>query len=68
MFDALGWAKRGPTGIIGTNIVDAKATAAAIAADFAAGAIPDLTADKAGLQGLLAALPANKRAQVQEEV
>lgn len=33
-----GWLKRGPTGIIGTNLTDAEETVAALAADRAAGA------------------------------
>lgn len=33
----VGWAKRGPTGVIGTNKADAKATAARMAEDRAAG-------------------------------
>ncbi|GMF33313.1 unnamed protein product [Phytophthora fragariaefolia] len=32
-----GWVKRGPTGIIGTNIVDARETVSCIVEDFAAG-------------------------------
>lgn len=34
---AVGWCKRGPTGLIGTNSLDAKATVAAMLADRAAG-------------------------------
>ncbi len=34
-----GWCKRGPTGLIGTNSLDAKATVAAMLADRAAGAV-----------------------------
>lgn len=37
---AVGWIKRGPTGILGTNKRDAAETAAAIVADFEAGALP----------------------------
>ncbi|KAG5191717.1 hypothetical protein JKP88DRAFT_259505 [Tribonema minus] len=35
-----GWARRGPSGIIGTNILDAKFAAAALAEDAASGALP----------------------------
>lgn len=34
-----GWAKRGPTGIIGTNLVDADDTLASLAEDLAQGAL-----------------------------
>jgi len=39
-----GWLKRGPTGIIGTNIPDARETVAAIIEDKAAGALPPIAA------------------------
>ena len=41
-----GWLKRGPTGIIGTNIPDAKETAKAVMSDIEAGLLP---ADRDGL-------------------
>ena len=37
---AAGWIKRGPSGIIGTNILDARAAADALAEDVAAGELP----------------------------
>ncbi len=37
---AVGWIKRGPTGILGTNKRDAEETVACLAEDLAAGAIP----------------------------
>jgi ferredoxin/flavodoxin---NADP+ reductase len=37
---AVGWIKRGPTGILGTNKRDADETAACLAEDLAAGALP----------------------------
>jgi ferredoxin--NADP+ reductase len=40
---AVGWIKRGPTGILGTNKRDAAETAASIVADFLAGALPEPT-------------------------
>jgi ferredoxin--NADP+ reductase len=39
----VGWIKRGPTGIIGTNRKDANETARALLADLAAGAREDAT-------------------------
>jgi len=47
-----GWLKRGPSGIIGTNIPDAKETAGAILADVAAAALPAVTAPAPGIDGL----------------
>lgn len=44
-----GWAKRGSVGIIGSNIIDAKETAAAILMDVAQSAEPGKTADPAQL-------------------
>ena len=35
-----GWVKRGPTGIIGTNVVDAEQTAGCVVEDVASGAVP----------------------------
>ena len=37
-----GWCKRGPTGIVGTNIPDAKETVASIMKDAEAGALPSI--------------------------
>jgi ferredoxin--NADP+ reductase len=37
---AVGWIKRGPTGILGTNKRDADETVARLAEDLAAGALP----------------------------
>jgi ferredoxin--NADP+ reductase len=37
---AVGWIKRGPTGILGTNKRDAEETVARLAEDLAAGALP----------------------------
>ncbi|MFO1030940.1 MAG: FAD-dependent oxidoreductase [Planctomycetota bacterium] len=50
---AVGWCKRGPTGLIGTNSLDAKATVEAMKADFAAG--QTLQPRQADFQKLLAA-------------
>ena len=41
---AVGWIKRGPSGVIGTNKKDAQETVNAIFEDLAAGLIPDLAA------------------------
>jgi len=43
-----GWLKRGPSGIIGSNIPDAKETAAAILEDRASGVLPTPTATGGG--------------------
>ncbi len=43
---AVGWAKRGPTGLIGTNKPDSVATVDAIASDFSGKAEPPRTAPK----------------------
>ena len=43
-----GWVKRGPTGIINTNIVDARETVAAILEDAAQGKLPVLAAPASG--------------------
>jgi ferredoxin--NADP+ reductase len=37
---AVGWIKRGPTGILGTNKRDAEETVACLAEDLATGALP----------------------------
>ena len=34
-----GWVKRGPTGIVGSNVADARETAAAVLEDLAAGGV-----------------------------
>lgn len=49
-----GWAKRGPSGVIGTNKGCAKETVAALFADFDSGALPDPRGDRRGLDRLLA--------------
>ncbi len=41
----VGWAKRGPTGLIGTNSPDSKATVESLVADLAARSAPALDAD-----------------------
>ena len=46
-----GWAKRGPTGVIGTNRSDAAETAASIIAD--AGDLPEPVADPDSIRQLL---------------
>ena len=53
----VGWAKRGPSGLIGTNRADSVATVAAMLEDFKAGRLPgrDVDADPACLPRLLAA-------------
>ena len=38
---AVGWIKRGPTGILGTNKRDAEETVAGLVADLRAGALPE---------------------------
>jgi len=43
---AVGWIKRGPSGVIGTNKKDAQETVDAILADLEAGKIPDRTANR----------------------
>ena len=43
----VGWAKRGPTGLIGTNSPDSKATVAAMLEDVANTTAPALAADDA---------------------
>ncbi len=41
----VGWAKRGPSGVIGTNKPDSVATVAALVADIAEGLLPGATGD-----------------------
>ncbi|CAM9106806.1 unnamed protein product [Discosporangium mesarthrocarpum] len=48
-----GWARRGPSGIIGTNIADAKSVVAAITEDAINGAIPGMDRTLPGCKGLL---------------
>jgi NADPH-dependent glutamate synthase beta subunit-like oxidoreductase len=49
-----GWLKRGPTGIIGTNLTDAEETVASMAQDYATIArAPEAAPGRAGLQQLL---------------
>lgn len=40
-----GWAKRGPTGIVGTNIVDAKETVSSVLEDLSSGLLQDKGVD-----------------------
>lgn len=54
-----GWLKRGPSGIIGTNIVDAKGTVAAIAEDVRLGHIKGLDQPRSGWSGLPPAVRAS---------
>ena len=42
LYDDVYALRAGPSGIIGTNIIDAKATAADVAADVATGSLPQL--------------------------
>ncbi len=52
---AVGWIKRGPTGILGTNKRDAEETVARVAEDLASGALPGPpNADREQLDRLLA--------------
>ena len=48
-----GWAKRGPSGVIGTNKGCAKETVAALLADFDSGALADPRGDRRALNRLL---------------
>ena len=50
---AAGWVKRGPTGIIGTNITDAKETVSSIVADVESGRLALKEHDEADLSSLL---------------
>lgn len=50
---ASGWLKRGPTGIIGTNITDAKETVNSIIADVDAGMLPMQPESSDELESLL---------------
>jgi ferredoxin--NADP+ reductase len=53
---AVGWIKRGPSGVIGTNKKDAQETVDNLFADLEAGGIPDaeLVADRGSIETLLA--------------
>jgi ferredoxin--NADP+ reductase len=51
---AVGWIKRGPTGILGTNKRDAEETVECLAEDLRAGALPSPeSSDRAQLDALL---------------
>jgi ferredoxin/flavodoxin---NADP+ reductase len=51
---AVGWIKRGPSGVIGTNKKDAQETVANVLADLHAGRIPPEAADPAAVESWLA--------------
>jgi ferredoxin--NADP+ reductase len=53
---AVGWIKRGPSGVIGTNKKDAQETVDKLFADLEAGKVPDpeLAADRGAIESLLA--------------
>jgi ferredoxin/flavodoxin---NADP+ reductase len=51
---AVGWIKRGPSGVIGTNKKDAQETVANLLADLHAGRIPPEAADPAAVESWLA--------------
>jgi ferredoxin--NADP+ reductase len=50
----VGWIKRGPSGVIGTNKKDAQETVDAIFADLAAGAVPEREPAEPGIEEMLA--------------
>jgi ferredoxin--NADP+ reductase len=50
---AVGWIKRGPTGILGTNKRDAEETVSRVAEDLRAGALPEPDADTGAIEALL---------------
>ena len=52
-----GWARRGPSGIIGTNLIDASDVAAAVAADAAARPLGPARPGRAALKTALAGAP-----------
>ena len=58
-----GWLKRGPSGIIGTNIPDARETVGCLLEDAAAGLLPAVAAGEPGMDGMLALLYARGRSQ-----
>jgi ferredoxin/flavodoxin---NADP+ reductase len=51
---AVGWIKRGPTGILGTNKRDAEETMSCLAEDLRAGTLPEPPKDREQLDALLA--------------
>jgi ferredoxin/flavodoxin---NADP+ reductase len=51
---AVGWIKRGPSGVIGTNKKDAQETIDALFADLAAGKVPEREPVEPGIEELLA--------------
>lgn len=56
-----GWLKRGPTGIIGTNLVDAEETVECLAADASSpGRLPRVEQQPAGSEGLARLLDAQR--------
>jgi ferredoxin--NADP+ reductase len=50
----VGWIKRGPTGILGTNKRDAEETVSRLVEDLAAGALPEPAEDADAIEALLA--------------
>jgi ferredoxin/flavodoxin---NADP+ reductase len=50
---AVGWIKRGPSGVIGTNKKDAQETVDTLFADLEAGNVPERDAVEAGIEDLL---------------
>ena len=72
-----GWVKRGPSGVIGTNRMDAEETVSSLCADLTEGKLPSLQVSQPGLGGirpLLAARGAHvvdfggwKKLEVEEE-
>ncbi|MBA2241188.1 MAG: FAD-dependent oxidoreductase [Solirubrobacterales bacterium] len=56
---AVGWIKRGPSGVIGTNKKDAGETVATLLADLEAGRLPELSAPASTSEGSEAAQPAS---------
>lgn len=56
-----GWLKRGPSGIIGTNIPDARETVGAVLEDKAAGKLPGGAAEAPGLEGVRSLLVSRGR-------
>jgi ferredoxin--NADP+ reductase len=51
---AVGWIKRGPSGVIGTNKKDAQETVSRLLADLDAGRVPTQATDAAAVEGWLA--------------
>jgi ferredoxin--NADP+ reductase len=51
---AVGWIKRGPTGILGTNKRDAEETVSCLVEDLAAGALPEPAEEPEAIEALLA--------------